>query len=315
MKVLVTGADGFVGQHLLRRLVADGHQVTAARRPGRGNLPLSDPTLAVLPWLPLELADPVSVAALAESSSDAIIHLAAVSSNADALRDPEEAWDINAVGVVRLLRALAARRAAGAADPIVLLVSSAEVYGVGEPRPRREDDAPAPLTPYAASKAAAELAGLEAWRRTGLRVIIARPFQHTGPGQTTRFVLPAFADRLRAARASGASTVPTGNLAPVRDFLDVRDVAAAYSLLLERGRPGGTYNVARGEGTSLRELFARLAELLGARVEPVPDPALTRRADIPHLVGDAGRLRHETGWAPVHPLDDMLRDLADAEAH
>ncbi len=314
MKLLVTGADGFVGRHLVRRLLADGHAVLGGRRLVGGLEPAWDPTLSAARWIPLELTDPRSVAAAADHGADAVVHLAAVSSTAEALGAPEEAWNVNAVGAVRLLRALAERRAA-VADPVVLLVSSAEVYGAGEPRPRQESDPLAPLAPYAASKAAAELAGLEAWRRTGLRVIIARPFQHTGPGQTTRFVLPAFVERLRCARTSGATTVPTGNLAPVRDFLDVRDVVAAYLLLLERGVPGETYNVARGEGVPLGELFARLARLLGVRADPVADPALVRRTDIPHLVGDPARLRRATGWAPVHSLDDMLRNLADAEAH
>ncbi len=315
MKVLVTGADGFVGRHLVRRLLADGHEVVGGRRPVGELVPVSDPTLSGARWVPLELTDPASVAAAADHCADAVVHLAAVSSTAEALRAPEEAWNVNALGVVRLLRGLAERREAGLADPVVLLVSSAEVYGKGEARPRLETDPPAPLAPYAASKAAGELAGLEVWRRTGLRVIIARPFQHTGPGQTTRFVLPAFAERLRAARASGATTVPTGNLAPVRDFLDVRDVVAAYLLLLERGAPGTIYNVARGEGVPLRDHFAGLARILGVRAEPVVDPVLARRNDIPHLVGDPGRLRRATGWAPVYTLDDMLRDLADAEAH
>jgi GDP-4-dehydro-6-deoxy-D-mannose reductase len=265
--------------------------------------------------VPLELGDAASVASAAEEAADAVVHLAAVSSSAEALADPVGAWSVNAVGVVRLLEALSRRRAAGLADPVVLLVSSAEVYGPGDPRPRRETDPVVPVTPYAASKAAGELAGLEVWRRTGLRVILARPFQHSGPGQAARFVLPAFAQRLRAAGASGAATVSTGNLAPVRDFLDVRDVVAAYLLLLLRGTPGETYNVARGEGLPLAEMFARLAGMLGAQVEPVPDPALVRRNDIPHLVGDPGKLRRTTGWAPVHTLDDLLRAIADAEAH
>jgi GDP-4-dehydro-6-deoxy-D-mannose reductase len=312
MKVLVTGADGFVGRHLLQRLVDEGHSVTAARRPV-GTEPSA--SAAAVRWIPLELGDAGSVSAAVEQASDAVVHLAAVSSNAEALQDPVEAWNVNATGVVRLLAALAARRVPGLADPVVLLVSSAEVYGVGASRPRREHEAPAPLTPYAASKAAAELAGLEAWRRTGLRVIIARPFQHSGAGQTSRFVLPAFAQRLRAARAAGAGTVPTGNLSPVRDFLDVRDVVSAYIRLLEQGVPGETYNVARGEGVPLSELFDRLARILGVDVEPVPDPALTRRTDIPHLVGDSARLRSATGWTPVYTLDDMLRTIADAEAH
>ncbi len=315
MKVLVTGADGFVGRHLVRRLLANGHDVVGGCRPGIGSDVAADATLRGTRWVPLELTDPASVAAAADHGAEAVVHLAAVSSNAEALEAPEEAWSVNAVGVVRLLRALAERRSAGPADPVILLVSSAEVYGPGAHRPRLESDPPAPLTPYAASKAAGELAGLEAWRRMGLRVIIARPFQHTGPGQTTRFVLPAFAERLRAARASGARTVPTGNLAPVRDFLDVRDVVTAYLLLLERGAPGEIYNVAWGEGLPLAELFRRLARIVGVQVDPVADPALARRTDIPHLVGDPGRLRRATGWAPVHTLDDMLRDIADAEAH
>jgi GDP-4-dehydro-6-deoxy-D-mannose reductase len=109
--------------------------------------------------------------------------------------------------------------------------------------------------------------------------------------------------------------VPTGNLAPVRDLLDVRDVVAAYLLLLERGAPGTVYNVARGEGVALSEVFHRLARLVGVEVEPVSDPSLARSSDIPHLVGDAARLREATGWAPVYTLDDMLRDTVDAETH
>jgi GDP-4-dehydro-6-deoxy-D-mannose reductase len=315
MKVLVTGADGFVGRHVVRRLLAGGHEVIGARRPlGALSGPLADPTLSGARWVPLELEDGTSVTEAAALDPDAVVHLAAVASTAEAAKAPEQAWTINAVGVVRLLGALAERRKHGRADPAVILVSTAEVYGVGDGRRRQESDPPAPVTPYAASKAAGEVAGLEAWRRTGLRVMVARPFQHTGAGQASRFVLPAFAERLRAARASGARMVATGNLTPVRDFLDVRDVAAAYELLMQHGVPGEIYNVARGEGLSLAELFARLARIVGVDAQPAPDPALTRRSDIPHLVGDPTRIRRATGWTPVHTLDDMLRDLADAEA-
>ena len=124
-------------------------------------------------------------------------------------------------------------------DPLFLLISSAEVYGaVEQPRLRVESDVVAPVSPYASSKAGAELAVLETARRTGLRAIIARAFPHTGPGQTDRYVVAAFARRLRAAKRMGVSKVKTGNLEPVRDLLDVRDVADAYLALLERGQPG-----------------------------------------------------------------------------
>jgi GDP-4-dehydro-6-deoxy-D-mannose reductase len=167
---------------------------------------------------------------------------------------------------------------------------------------------------YAATKAAAEIAGLEVWRRTGLRVIIARAFPHTGPGQTRQFVVPAFVERIRAARRSGAPTVATGNLDPVRDLLDVRDVVTAYLALLDRGVAGEAYNVARGEGLAIRALFERLARLLDAHVEAVPDGALVRSRDIPHLVGDPTKLERATGWRPFITLEATLRGVVDAEA-
>jgi GDP-4-dehydro-6-deoxy-D-mannose reductase len=315
MRVLVTGADGFVGRRLVRRLLADEHQVLAACRAGGP---------AVSEWLgadangltlvPLELEDDASVRAVAAHPVDAVVHLAALSSGAEARRHPAAAWEANAVGTARLLYALGERRLAGTADPIVLVISTAEVYGAGPDRPRREDDPVAPVSPYAASKVGAETAALETWRRTGLRVIVVRPFQHTGPGQAPAFVVPAWAARLREAARRGEQTIATGNLTPVRDLLDVRDVVEAYVALLSRGVPGEIYNVASGVGVPLRELFERLAKLSGVAAVAAPDPALMRSADIPHLVGDATKLRATTGWKPCFTLDDTLRGVVDAQA-
>jgi GDP-4-dehydro-6-deoxy-D-mannose reductase len=243
-----------------------------------------------------------------------VVHRAALASNPEALADPGLAWTVNAAGTARLAEALARRREEGKGEGRLLLVSSGEVYGPGARIARRESDAVSPATPYAASKVGAELAGLEVWRRTGLPVIVARSFTHTGPGQDGRFVLPAFVARLREARATGKRRVRTGNLEPVRDLLDVRDVVEAYLLLLRSGEAGEIYNVARGEGTTVGELFRVLAELLGVPAEPEPDPALARRNDIPHLVGDSTKLRRATGWAPVRTLQQTLRGLVDAEA-
>jgi GDP-4-dehydro-6-deoxy-D-mannose reductase len=314
VRVLVTGADGFVGRVLVRRLAEAGHAVVGARRPEG---PAPDLGVAV-EWRPLELDDAdsvaVAVAAAVAGPLDAAVHLAAVASGGEARRDPGRAWTVNAAGTARLAEALAAR----GDRPRLLLVSTGEVYGAGPGetrRPRTESDPPLPRSPYAASKLGAEVAAQEVARRTGLPVVVARPFAHTGAGQRADlYVAPAFAARLREAARTGAARVPTGNLEPVRDFLDVRDVAEAYLALLERGEPGETYNVARGEGISLRELFERLAALVGVRAEPTPDPALARAADIPYLVGDAAKLRRATGWAPTIPLDDTLRNVADAQA-
>jgi GDP-4-dehydro-6-deoxy-D-mannose reductase len=315
MQVLVTGADGFVGRSMLRRLLGEGHRVHGAVRPGAGDVVgLTAAERAAVEWVPLELEDTASVRAAVASRPEAVIHLAAVASSADARRDVGGAWAINAAGTARLAEELARLREAGVADPLLLLASSGEVYGSGPARPRTEADPLLPCSPYAASKVGAEAATLEVWRRTGLRVVIARAFPHTGPGQSTRFVAPAFAERLRLAKRAGAPVVKTGNLEPVRDFLDVRDVTAAYLALVHRGTPGEAYNVARGEGIALAELFERLARLVGIRAIPELDPGLVRPADIFHLVGDPTRLRAATGWNPTIDLDVTLKELVDAQA-
>lgn len=311
MRLLVTGADGFVGRHLVRRLSRDGHRIGAACRQGAAPVDWGGADVTVLP---LELTDDRSVREAAEFGPDAVVHLAAVASNPEALADPGLAWTVNAAGTARLAEALVRQREKAGVEGRLLVVSSGEVYGPGPAAARRETDAVAPASPYAASKVGAELAGLEVWRRTGLPVIVTRSFTHTGPGQDGRFVLPSFAARLLEARATGTRRVRTGNLAPVRDLLDVRDVVEAYVLLLRSGEPGEIYNVSRGEGVSVGELFRMLAELIGARADPEPDPALARRNDIPHLVGDSTKLRRATGWAPARTLQQTLRGLVDAEA-
>ena len=318
MKVLVTGADGFVGRWLVRRLLADGRDVFAAVRPAtsaaHADDGLTETERAAVRWLPLELLDADSIRQCVNLPYDAVVHLAAVASGPEALRDPGSAWMVNAVGTVRICQVLAEGKAAGRFDPLVLVVSTSEVYGRGEARPRRETDPPAPCSPYAASKLGAETAALEAWRRAGLRVIVARPFAHTGPGQDARFVVPSFAQRLRFARQIGAPVVKVGNLEPVREFLHVQDVVDAYARLLTKGQPGEIYNVAGGEGISLEDLLFRMAALLGVRPIPEADPDLMRPADIPHLVGDGAKLRQVTGWAPRFALDAILKDVLDAQA-
>jgi GDP-4-dehydro-6-deoxy-D-mannose reductase len=314
MKVLVTGADGFVGRYVLSALGAAGHEAIACHRAGVA-VPAwsSDAALAGTEWRPLELGQQASVTEALEGTYDAVLHLAALSSGGAARRDPGHAWEVNAAGTARVVEAIAQGRVARSPGPLVIVVSTGEVYGSDGRVPAVESDPLRPVSPYAASKLGAEEAARETARRTGLRVIVARPFAHTGPRQLADFVVPAFVRRLRAARAAGERTVSTGNLDPVRDFLDVRDVARAYVVLLGSGVDGETYNIASGVGTSLRDLFFRLAALVGVEVEPVRDPALVRTADIPYLVGNAAKLTNATGWSPHIPLDQTLRDLTHAE--
>ena len=315
MRVLVTGADGFVGRHLVGRLVETGHEVTGACRPTGPQGWLDARWKDAVRILPFELTDPTTIRAAVTPAHDAVVHLAAVASVREAREDPGRAWVVNAAGTARLIEALIATRSARGSDPLVLVVSSAEVYGSGSSAPRLENEPPCPQSPYAASKVGTEVAALEAWRRVGLRVIVARPFTHTGPGQPATYVVPSFVERLLAAKAGASRRVPTGNLEPVRDLLDVRDVVEAYLGLLAGGVPGETYNVARGEGIALRELFRRVAHLVGVPAEPESDPALVRAGDIPYLVGDATKLRRATGWSPTLTLEQTLRDMVDAQAH
>ncbi len=193
------------------------------------------------------------------------------------------------------------------------MVSTAEVYGPGDRRPRVETDPVNPVSPYGASKLAAEIAALEVHRRTGLRVIVARAFPHSGRGQDNRFVLPAFARRLLLAKRVGAPAIEVGNLDVVREFNHVSDVVEAYCRLLVSGKPGEIYNVASGVGVSLRDVLDRMCQLVAYRVVPEISPTLLRRADIPYLVGNADKLKAATGWSPKVPLDAVLREVIDAQ--
>ncbi len=315
MKVLVTGADGFVGRYLVQALRDRSDEVVAAVRPGCSIPSVWRETEDTAPVdvVPFELADPQSTQALAGRLVDAVVHLAAMASGAEARAEPVEAWKANVLGTVGFLEALGQQP--GGDQPRVILVSSAEVYGAGGPAPRTEADPPRPISPYAASKAAAELGALEIARRTGLPLVIARPFPHTGVGQSPTYVVPGFLARLLEARRTGAATVLTGNLDPVRDFLDVRDVVSAYLALLDGGAAGETYNVASGKGYSVRQIFAMLADLVGVNAEPEVAPDLARPTEIAYLVGDATRLRQVAGWHPHFSFEQTLGDMVHAQAN
>lgn len=314
MKILVTGADGFVGSCLVPKLQENGHEVSAAVRPsGPVGAEVRRAVSTDIPTVPLELLEPESVQRAIAQEWDAVVHLAAMASGSDVNSDPMAGWSINTLGTALMVYELAKRKLQGA-DPVVLIASTAEVYGAGEQRPLVETDVPCPTSPYAATKLAAECAALEAYRRTGLRVIVTRAFPHTGPGQDSRFVVPAFAERLRDAKRRGAPAVKVGNLEPTREFTHVDDVAVAYMRLLEDGQAGEIYNVSSGNAITIRELFFLLAEALEMDSIPEVDSRLVRRADIPYLVGDSTKLRERTSWEPRISLEQTIREVVGAQA-
>jgi GDP-4-dehydro-6-deoxy-D-mannose reductase len=240
-----------------------------------------------------------------------VLHLAGQAFVPPSIADPLATLAVNATGTAHVLEAV---RALPNAERVrVVLVSSAEVYGKQRPERMPLDEAAPvrPENPYAASKAAAEIYGGVWARLYGLHVAIARPFNHIGPGQDPRFVVPSFAKQLAQIAAGGSPVMAVGNLEAERDFLDVRDVADAYVALLERGRSGTIYNVCSGRAVSVNEVLRALITIAGVAVEIRQDPERMRPSDVPLLVGDASRLRAETGWAPERSLQATLRDVYD----
>jgi GDP-4-dehydro-6-deoxy-D-mannose reductase len=285
VSVLVTGAGGFVGQYLLAEL---GDSAVA------GEADVTD-------------ADALA-AELHRIAPAAVVHLAAASSVGESWRDGAEVWRVNAVGTVTLLDAVAAE----APNARTLVVSTGEVYGPTPDRPAREDDPLAPLSPYAASKAAVELAAERAARVEGLDVVVARPFQHTGPGQDERFAIGSWTHQIARLERGGGGELEVGDLTVQRDLIDVRDVVRAYRLLLDPATPAGTYNVASGRAVPLAEVVETLVGLARAPVTVRQNPARIRRVDLPVLAGDPGKLRAATGWEPELNLERTLADALEA---
>jgi GDP-4-dehydro-6-deoxy-D-mannose reductase len=284
MRTLVTGARGFAGRHLLGEL---GEDAVAARI----DVTDVDATLAEV-----EAAQP-----------NAVAHLAAVSSVGESLHGGPEVWRVNVLGTVNVLDAVRTARPRAR----VLVVSSGEVYGPTASGPADEEQQLAPLSPYAASKAAAELACGQAAREHGLDIVIARAFPHTGPGQDGRFAIGSWTRQIARLEERGGGTLEVGDLTVERDLTDVRDVVRAYRLLLEPAVPAGVYNIASGRAIALAEVVELLIGLARCPVEIRQNPARIRHADVAVLAGDPSKLEAATGWRPEIPLEQTLADALD----
>jgi GDP-4-dehydro-6-deoxy-D-mannose reductase len=297
MKVLVTGATGFVGRWLTRELEAAGHEVVAT------------PSSAAL-----DIADLDGVRALIHGSRpDVIAHLAAVASSRDTNGDPARAVRTNVGGTVAITEA--ARTASR--PPALLVVSSADVYAAPRPTdpPLPESAQVAPRHPYGMLKLAQEAVAISAARRHDLRLVIVRPFNHVGPGQHAATAVNSFAERIAAVRRGEADELAVGNIEVERDIGDVRDYVVAYRLIMEAlmagkiGRPEGIYNVATGAPVSLRHVIDELCALAGVQPRIAVDPELVRDDDPPLIAGDAGLLRRTVGWEPRIELRTTLADI------
>ncbi len=295
MRILVTGAGGFVGRHLLAEL--------AERYP--------DATLLAPPSEALDITDAAALdSAIARMQPQACIHLAGIAAVSDARADPARAWRVNLHGTLHLARAILRH----APSCRLVHASSADIYGASfRAGVALDERAPAaPLNVYGSTKAAADLA-LGAMAQEGLRVVRLRPFNHTGPGQSDRFVVPAFARQvMRIAAGLQDPVLAVGDLSPLRDFIDVRDVCAAYAACLRPDldiAPGTILNIASGQPRRIGDVLQSLMDLAGVAARVETTGHLLRAADIPFAAGHADAARALLGWTPSIPFSLTLADV------
>ena len=302
MRVLVTGATGFVAGHLVPELEAGGHEVfTTCLAPHAPTLPRH---------ASCDICDARAFDALvADIRPEACIHLAGVTFIPDAVKDPGRLYAVNIGGTLNVFDALATHTPGARA----LFVSTAQVYGCTF----SPDDAPVaetaplyPLSPYAISKVAGEAIARAYGEYRGLRVFIARPSNHTGPGQTSKFVVPSFVEQAKAIRRGERKAFVAGNLESGRDFSDVRDIVAAYRIIIEKGTAGETYNVSAAPRVTIAALFDEIRRAAGVDAPVETNPDFFRPTDFARLL-DTSKL-HALGWRPSHTLADTLRDMLNA---
>ena len=309
--VLVTGASGFAGTHLLDHLAtSQARRIVAwSRRGGRAGARFAIRSTDVpVEWTAVDILDRASVRQELERTRPAVVfHLAGAAHVGDSWNRTVETLEANVLGAHYLLDALEQ-----VARPVrVVLPSSAVVYrSVADPL--KEDSPTGPSSPYAVSKLAQEMVGRDAGRADGLDVLIARAFNHTGAGHDPSYAAPSFARQIALIEAGRLPPlISVGNLDARRDLTDVRDVVRAYAALADRGEPGRIYNVCSGRAYSIGDLLGRLRALAHCSIDVRVDPTRLRPIDVPVILGSGDRIRAELGWSPDIPLDDTLRVLLD----
>jgi len=300
MKILVTGACGFVGRHLIHELTTHGHQVIGL---DMGSTPA---WLTSASFISANITDAETVEkVVAEVRPDACIHLAAWAFVPSGSVDPAKILNINLVGTTYILEAF--RKISSAAR--ILFISTSHVYGMrARATPIQEDDLLGPDTFYAISKAAADQICLLYAKQYGMNIMVARPHNHIGPGQSPQFAIASFARQVAAIRDGAPAVMKVGNLDNRRDFTDVRDIVRAYRLLAEKGIIGKAYNIASGLEVRVGDVLTRLCELAGVNPDISRDPAFYRPLDENPTL-DTRRIRQDTGWKSVIPLDQTLKDI------
>jgi GDP-4-dehydro-6-deoxy-D-mannose reductase len=309
MRALVTGISGFVGGHLAEHLLDEGDLVVGLSASGRWPLTLAHLAKSVrIAQFDLVEQDEADLAEIVRCEQpDVIYHLAAQSNPQGSLADSRGTWALNLGGSLNLLEAV---RASGQ-RPRMVLVGSGICYGNPGPEsiPVREDCPLRPNNPYAASKAAVDLLGIQHCLTHNTDVVIVRPFNHAGPRQSPRYVLAALALQVAEVESGHRDYLEVGNLDVVRDFTDVRDIVSAYRLLAQQGRPGEIYNLGSSQGTKIADALGHLRSLAKTLIPIRVDAARVRPVDQPLLVADASKLRAAVNWTPRYTIEQTLSDM------
>jgi GDP-4-dehydro-6-deoxy-D-mannose reductase len=305
MRVLVTGITGFAGSHLADVLSQEpAIELFGTSRSSRS-------TTAGQHVKPCDLTNPAAVEELIrETRPEQIYHLAGYAHAGESLRDPKAAWAGNLTATLNLYDAV--QRWGGKTR--ILFVGSGLIYGDPETPGQAQDERTVlkPASPYASSKAAADLASYQYTRSNGLDIVRARPFNHIGPRQSPHYAVAHFAQQIAAIEQGRQEPVLlTGNLAARRDFSDVRDMVNAYTLLMERGRTGEAYNIGSGTAVAVQEVLDQLLRLSKAPIKVQQKGELLRKTETDVVCADATKIRRETTWQPRFTLEQTLSDALD----
>lgn len=300
--VLVTGAAGFVGSHLLELLEQEDDWIFGWLRPG------TEPSVVGkrIGWLAVEMQDRDAVhAAIRQTRPDAIYHLAGVPHVGDSWSHTYETFAGNVLATHYLFDAV--RRAQ--LTPRVVVTSSATVYAP-QSRPITEADAVIPNNPYGTSKLVQEMVARRSWEDDGIPGLIARSFNHVGPRQSPAFVASSMAKQIAEIEAGRRpAQLEMGNMESERDIMDVRDTVRAYRAMMASAQPGVPYNVCSGTATSIRSLVDLFVSKARVKITVTQDPARFRPNDTPLVLGDRSRIQNDTGWEPAIPLEKTVDDL------
>lgn len=306
LRILITGATGFAGQHLVSLL---RQQSPEDELHGTRFTPQDPNRVEGLHIHTLDLRNPAAVHELiGVAKPDQIYHLAAQAQVRQSFDDPWFTLETNIRSELNLIQACLSHRI----SPRIMIVSTGELYAsaITQEHPADENTSPNPSSPYAVSKLAQELLALQYFTTHNLPIIIVRPFNQLGPGQREGFVAVDFA--MQIARIEAGQQKPqmkVGNLDARRDFTDVRDVARAKQLLMQAGASGEIYNIASGQTHQIREILNHMLAQSYVPIEVLPDPERMRPANVPLLWGDSRKLRQRTGWEPGISLQKSLSDI------